>query len=120
HTETVNLVKEESLWTQENPLLLGDLVGSLTDTVFNLLGGLFSPPMLSSEWPGMGLNGSQQDALNAQIEMLSKLYLEETKVNGFYNVDRAVQLILNGRGAPGEDGYLSSLVKSDFGIPRGI
>ncbi|WP_423458407.1 TadG family pilus assembly protein [Ottowia sp. VDI28] len=42
--ETVNLVVGQVDWTKENTLLLGDTVGSLTDALFSLLGGIFSPP----------------------------------------------------------------------------
>lgn len=118
--ESVNLVKGQTETTKENALLLGDTVGSLTDALFSLLGGLFSPPILSSNWQGMGLDGSAQDVRDAQIEMLAKLYLEETKVNGFYKVDDALKLILEGRGSVGSDGYLGVLVKDNFQMSHGI
>ena len=118
--ETVNLIDEEAKWTKANSLLLGDTVGSLTDALFNLLGGLFSPPTLASNWQGMGLSGSAQDAKNAQIKMLADLYLEETKVNGFYNIDAAINLMLKGKGTEGADGYMGKLVNKDFSFNNAI
>ena len=118
--ETLNLIKDEALWTQVNPLLLGDTVASLTDAIFSLLGGIFSPPSLNSNWTGMNLEGSAEDARNVQREMLAKLYLEETKVNGFYNVDAATTLMLNGKGSAGTDGQMGKLVNSNFSFNNAI
>lgn len=118
--EIESLLKDESDWTRENRLFLGDTVDAVLDAVFNLLGGIFSPPMLSPEWGGMVLEGSVQDARNAQIEMLAELYLEATKKNGFYNVQDATELILKGRGVAGEDGGLSALVSGNFSFNNAI
>lgn len=112
--ETMNLIDEESLWTKVNPLLLGDTLGALSDTIFKLLGGLFSPPSLGSSWQGGSLDGSAQQAQDAQIAMLAKAYLEKTQVNGFYNVPAVIDLMVKGSGTPGSEGYIGTLVKSDF------
>lgn len=118
--EINDLMVGDSQWTRENRLFLGDTVDALLNTVFNLLGGLFSPPILSYEWSGMQIDGSVEDARNAQIEMLAKLYLEETKVNGFYNIKDATHLILNGKGKPGTEGSLGKLVNSNFTFDNAI
>lgn len=118
--EINDLMVGDSQWTRENRLFLGDTVDALLNTVFNLLGGLFSPPILSYEWSGMQIDGSVEDARNAQIEMLAKLYLEETKVNGFYNIKDATHLILNGKGTPGTEGSLGKLVNSNFTFDNAI
>lgn len=120
HDDINNLVVDLPQWTRENRLFLGDTVDALLNTVFNLLGGLFSPPILSSDWDGMHTDGNPEDVRNAQIEMLAKLYLEETKVNGFYNVKNATDLILNGKGKPGTEGALGKLVGSDFTFDNAI
>lgn len=120
-TDTVDhLIKDESDWTKTNPLLLGNTVDALLDTVFSLLGGLFSPPMIRSEWAGMALEGSAQDARNAQIEMLAKLYLDETAVNGLYNVDAAIHLALYGRAETSDKPAMGKLVDSDFTFDQAI
>lgn len=120
-TDTVDhLIKDESDWTKANPLLLGNTVDALLDTVFSLLGGLFSPPMISSEWAGMALEGSTQDARNAQIEMLAKLYLDETAVNGFYDVNAATNLALYGRAETSDKPAMGKLVDSDFTFDQAI
>lgn len=119
-SETTNLIEDETKMTQVNPLLLGDTLKSLTDAIFNLLGGIFAPPFNSSAWSGMTTDGSAADAQKAQIDMLAEYYLESTKVNGMYNVDAATQLVLNGKGTKGQDGYIAPLVDSDFLIPKAI
>ncbi len=108
------ITKEESRETQPNDLLLGDTLEALTDAVFTLLGGLFSPPILDSNWEGMGLGGNAEQAKNNQIEMLAKLYLEETKVAGLYNVKAATDLMLNGKGRENSEEHMEKLVKENF------
>ena len=120
HDDVKHLIKDESRWTRENRLFLGDTVDALLNTVFNLLGGIFSPPILTSDWSGMSFNGSAVDAKNAQIEMLAKSYLEATKVNGFYNVDAATTLMLNGKGSAGTDDQMGKLVNSNFSFNNAI
>lgn len=118
----LDIAKDQSKWTQTNPLLLGDTLGALTDAIFQLLGGLFSPPSMSSSWQGMTTDGTAAQTQEAQIETLAKLYLEETKdkVTGFYKVDPAIDLLLNGRGTEGTDGYLGKLVTSNFTFSNAI
>lgn len=118
--EINDLMVGDSQWTRENRLFLGDTVDALLTTVFNILGGIFSPPILSSEWGGMNTDPNLQDARNTQSEMLAKLYLEETKVNGFYNIKDATHLILNGKGTPGTEGALGKLVNSNFTFDNAI
>lgn len=115
-----DITKDQSKWTQTNPLLLGDTLEALTDAVFQLLGGLFSPPIMNSNWQGMTTDGTATQTKEAQIEVLAKLYLEETKVNGFYKIDPAIDLLLNGRGTEGTDGYLGKLVTSNFSFVNAI
>ena len=115
--ETVNrIVGNDEPPLKPNQLLLGNTLDSLTSAVFSLLGGIFTPPSLNSNWQGRGLDGSA----SAQIETLANLYLEETKVNGFYNVDAATALLLNGKGVSGQDGYMGKLVNSDFTFNNAI
>ncbi|WP_159912942.1 pilus assembly protein TadG-related protein [Pantoea sp. 18069] len=116
----LDIAKDQSKWTQANPLLLGDTVGALTDAVFQLLGGLFSPPIMNASWQGMSTDGTATQTQDAQIEALAKLYLEETKVNGFYKIDPAINLLLNGRGIEGTDGYLGKLVNTNFTFSNAI
>ncbi|WP_051303710.1 TadE/TadG family type IV pilus assembly protein [Comamonas composti] len=119
--ESINLIKDELKWSKKNSLLLGNTVEALTNTVFNLLGGIFTPPMLGSGWSGMSSSGmSPEQAKAAQIEMLAEAYLEETKVNGFYNVDAALDLLLNGKGDPSKEGYMPKLVNNDFRFNKAI
>lgn len=120
HDDIDHLIKDESDWTRENRLFLGDTVGALLDTIFNLLGGIFSPPIISSDWTGMSTSGNAEDALNAQLQMLAKTYLEKTKVNGFYNVDAATALMLNGQGVAGEEGAMGKLVTGNFSFNNAI
>ncbi len=113
--ETVNrIVGNDEPALKPNQLLLGNTLESLTNAVFNLLGGIFTPPTLDSSWKGMTSEGSATEVKNAQIESLAKLYLEETKVNGFYNVEAATALMLSGKGSVGKDGYMGKLVNSNF------
>ena len=119
-SERINLIEGEAQWSQSNPLLIGDTLESLTNAIFNLLGGIFSPPTLDPMWSGMTTEGSPTDVKNAQIASLAKLYLEATKVNGFYNVAGATDLILKGTGTPGAEGYVGKLVDSDFNISHAL
>lgn len=119
------IAKGQSRWTEAlgtpgNPLQLGSTVESLTDAVFQLLGGLFAPPLLDPHWQGAALEGSATQAKERQIETLAKLYLEETKVNGFYKVDPAIALMLNGRGTQGTEGHMAPLVQSNFTFANAI
>ncbi|MCD2512158.1 TadG family pilus assembly protein [Comamonas endophytica] len=119
------IAKGESQWTDAlgtpgNPLLPGNLLDSLADAIFQLLGGLFSPPILHSGWQGMSTEGSATATRDAQIEALAKLYLEESKSGGFYRIDPAIDLLLHGRGSAGADGYLARLVTSDFSFANAI
>ena len=123
HDETLlDIAKDQSKWTQTNPLLLGDTLVALTDAIFQLLGGLFSPPSMNTNWQGMTTDGTAAQTQQAQIDALAKLYLEETKdkVTGFYKIDPVIDLLLNGRGTEGTDGYLGKLVTSNFTFNNAI
>lgn len=121
HDETLlDIAKDQSKWTQTNPLLLGDTVAALTDAVFQLLAGLFSPPIMNPNWQGMTTDGTVTQTKEAQIETLAKIYLEETSVNGFYKVGPALELMLKGRGTVGSDGYMAKLVDEDFTFTNAI
>ncbi|MEG1768532.1 MAG: pilus assembly protein TadG-related protein [Comamonas sp.] len=121
HDETLlDIAKDQSKWTQTNPLLLGDTLAALTDAVFQLLGGLFSPPIINANWQGITTDGTVTLTKDAQIEALAKLYLEETKVNGFYKIEPAINLMLKGRGVEGSDGYIGKLVDGDFSFQYAI
>lgn len=117
--------KGDSRWTQalgtaENPLELGSTVESLTNAVFQLLGGLFAPPIMEPQWQGVALEGTATQTRDRQIETLAQLYLEATKENGFYKVDPAIALMLNGRGTPGTEGHMAKLVQSNFSFANAI
>ncbi|MET1114738.1 MAG: TadG family pilus assembly protein [Comamonas sp.] len=119
HQALSDVAKGESRWTDAlgtpaNPLLAGNTLESLSNAVFQLLGGLFAPPIMASGWQGMTTDGSATQTRDAQIEALAKLYLEESKVGGFYRIDPAIDLLLNGRGTEGADGYMTKLVTSNF------
>lgn len=120
-TQTLaEIVKGGSKSTAANDLPLGDTLGALTDAVFGLLGGLFAPPILASDWQGLAVDGSAVQARDAQIDMLAKHYLEETKANGFYKIDPAISLLVNGRGSEGSADYLAKLVNSNFTFNNAI
>lgn len=83
--QTLTLGIGESGVVQPNTLALGTLVDNLVDTLFGLLGDLFSAA------PGSAGNNAKELARN---------YLEATKdpVTGLYNTDRVIDALKNGTG----------------------
>ena len=111
----------EDYWTRPNQLALGDTLESLTDAVFALLSGINSPPALPAGWEVPAMNyGNAAEVRSKQIETLVSSYLEETKVNGFYNVDAATKLILNGRPETADKPALDKLLTSNFSFSNAI
>lgn len=111
----------EDYWTLPNQLALGDTLESLTSAVFALLSGINSPPALPSGWEVPPMNyGNATEVRTKQIETLVSSYLEETKVNGFYNVDAASKLVLNGRAETADKPALDKLLTSNFSFPNAI
>lgn len=107
----------ETRSTTVNPLKLGNTVDNLVSGLLDLLSGLFRKPV--NDDPNLDYS---QKAQNELIARLAKQYLEATKVNGFYNVDNATRLILQGseeRDANGEQ-VLPPLVSADWEIPNSI
>ncbi|MDY0273592.1 MAG: pilus assembly protein TadG-related protein [Advenella sp.] len=117
YTELVeNLEVGQTVSTRPNPLQLGNTVDNLVTGLLNLLSGLLRPPVSMDGWEG---NYKTNPNL---IPGLLESYLEKSKENnaGMYNVDVVTQLVLNGSGNPGEDGYMPPLLVEDFTFDRAI
>ncbi|MBK1779953.1 hypothetical protein JHL22_01845 [Advenella sp. WQ 585] len=109
-----NLAVGQTGVTDPNKLPLGDTVDDLVTGLLNLLSGLLREPVgLPGNWSG---SYSGPDLL----PQLAKSYLEASKKNGLYNVDGVTDLVLNGKGKPGNDDYLPKLLTSDFEFDNAI
>lgn len=109
-----NLTVGQTGVTDPNKLPLGDTVDDLVTGLLNLLSGLLREPVgLPGNWSG-SYSGPEL------LPQLAKSYLEASKKNGFYNVDDVTDLVLNGRGNPGDNDYLPKLLTSDFEFDNAI
>lgn len=91
-TETLDLSEGTHSTTAFNRLAVGNTVENIVVGLLDLLGGLFRPPALV---PDGDLDYSDY-AKNQLLASLAESYLENTKVNGFYNVENVTKLILEG------------------------
>ncbi|NLY64705.1 MAG: hypothetical protein GX070_07105 [Alcaligenaceae bacterium] len=115
YTESVeNLEVGQTVSTRPNPLQLGNTVDNLVTGLLNLLSGLLRPPVAMDGWEG---NYQTNPEL---IPNLLESYLEASEVNGFYNVDKVTQLVLQGSGNSGDEGYMPKLLTEDFTFDRAI
>ncbi len=115
YTELVEKLEvSQTVSTRPNPLQLGETVDNLVTGLLNLLSGLLRPPVSMDGWEG---NYQTNPEL---IPNLLESYLEASKVNGFYNVDKVTQLVLHGSENPGDEGYMPKLLIEDFTFDRAI
>jgi len=115
YTELVeNLEVGQTVSTRPNPLQLGETVDNLVTGLLNLLSGLLRPPVSMDGWEG---NYQTNPEL---IPDLLESYLEASKVNGFYNVDKVTDLVLSGSKNSGDEGYMPPLLVNDFTFDRAI
>lgn len=91
--------------TQVNQLALGDTVDNIVTGLLNLLSGLLQPP------------GTTPTDITTR---LLESYLDAAKVNGLYNVTSVTNLLLNGRGVPGDPDYMPKLLTSNFTFNNAI
>src|SRR5690606_19312818 len=109
-----NLEVSQTVSTRPNPLQLGETVDNLVTGLLNLLSGLLRPPVSMDGWEG---NYQTNPEL---IPDLLESYLEASKVNGFYNVDKVTDLVLSGSKNSGDEGYMPPLLVNDFTFDRAI
>lgn len=123
--ETEPLTEGTLYNTLPNNLPLGNTTDNIVLGLLDLLGGLFRPPSIVNN---SDLDYSEKQK-NMLIGQLATQYLDATKVNGFYNVGRATDLILNGStetdpntGAQlvpplaGEDWFLAKSIPTSWGL----
>ncbi|MGP7735598.1 pilus assembly protein TadG-related protein [Oceanimonas smirnovii] len=123
--ETEPLTEGTLYNTLPNNLPLGNTTDNIVLGLLDLLGGLFRPPSIVNN---SDLDYSEKQK-NMLIDQLATQYLDATKVNGFYNVGRATDLILNGStetdpntGAQlvpplaGEDWFLAKSIPTSWGL----
>ncbi len=91
--------------TQVNQLALGDTVDNIVTGLLNLLSGLLQLP------------GTTPTDITTR---LLESYLDAAKVNGLYNVTSVTNLLLNGRGVPGDPDYMPKLLTSNFTFNNAI
>ena len=119
HTELFEDMSEgDTRSSQPNPLQLGDTVDNMVAGLLDLLSGLFSQP---SQVPDDSLDYNQEND-DELIADLAKQYLNATKVNGLYNIDAVLDLILIGSNETDSSGnqILPPLVNSDWLIENSI
>lgn len=110
----------ETVSTEPNPLALGNSVSDLVSGLLDLLSGLFRQPSSDlGNHPDLDYTTAAQNTL---INNLAKQYLEASKVNGFYNVPTAVDLVLNGSAEHDAQGnqLLPPLVSGDWWLEKSI
>lgn len=109
--------------TVANNLNLGDSVDGIVTGLLNLLGGVFREPS------PIGFNIDKLNPKNLaekdRIKYLAKQYLEDSKKNGFYDVDKVSNLVVNGGTFINKDGVEVTLAPldsktPDWAIPHGI
>lgn len=107
----------ETRSTEVNPLALGDAVDDIVSGLLDLLSGLFREP--SAVGGDLEYSGAGQTAL---IENLARQYLDASASSGFYDVQAATDLILNGGDEYDSEGnqILPPLVSEDWLIENSI
>lgn len=86
------LTQGKTYTTEFNKLQLGNTVDNIVVGLLDLLGGLLRPPMYVQD---EDLDYSSQQN-NRLISNLATQYLETTKINSFYDVDKVTKLVLEG------------------------
>lgn len=107
----------ETRSTEVNPLTLGDAVDNIVSGLLDLLSGLFREP--GAVGGDLEYSGAGQTAL---IENLARQYLDASASSGFYDVQAATDLILNGGDEYDSEGnqVLPPLVSEDWLIENSI
>lgn len=111
-TSALGMKQGDVRTTRVNSVKLANTVDNIVDGLLNLLSGLLRPPATVGN-DDLDYNGPNK---NEQIKQLAEAYLEETKVNGFYNIDKVIDAVLNGTGSGG----LDPLATQDWMMPRSI